>query len=441
MKARRRWAIRRERGKIIRNHNPYMKKVVFGKTSVILLLLAVTLPFTACKKRDTQQVPTSKVSKGTFYIDLYEEGEVEAVRSTIISSPLIPWRYFSGQLKISQIVKNGDEVQAGDTLIIFDPSDVEKSILDYEGRLEIGLAELDQLIAQQQSQMEEMKADLEIAEISHEISQINAEQAEYESQVRKEEIKITLEKADIALQKAKEQVENQRKIQEEDLRQKKMSVDQLRSYLEQAHSALKDLFVMSPTPGIAIIRNNWSTGSQYQVGDQIWTGAPMIELPDLSQLKATVKINEVDIGKISKGLEVEIRPDAFSETVIPGKVTSVANLAVDKDNNNKAKVFPVEVTIEETHKNLAPGMTVSCRILMDKIDDVLYIPIEALHTEGLAEYVYKKRGGNYERVDVVTGQKNNDYVIITEGLSERDEIALIDPFAATESNEETPQEG
>ena len=417
-----------------------MNKVFFRKTNVILLLCAVTISFGACKKKDTQQVPATQVSKGTFYIDLYEEGEVEAVRSTIISSPLIPWRYFSGQLKISQIVKNGAEVQEGDTLIVFDPSDVEKSILDYEGRLEIGLAELDQLIAQQQSQMEEMMADLEIAKISHEISQINAEQAQYESQVKKEEIKINLEKADIALQRAEEQVENQRMIQEEDLRQKQMSVDQLRGYLQQAQDALNDLSVISPTPGIAIIRNNWSTGTQYQIGDQIWTGAPMIELPDLTKLKATVKINEVDISKISRGLEVEIRPDAFSETVIPGKVVSVANLAVDKDNNNKAKVFPVEVLIEGTHKNLAPGMTVSCRILIDKIDDVLYIPIEALHVEGAEEFVYKKRGGDFERVDVVTGQSNNDYVIITEGLSEKDEIALIDPYAVAEQEEDATQE-
>ena len=128
-------------------------------------------------------------------------------------------------------------------------------------------------------------------------------------------------------------------------------------------------------------------------------------------------------------------PDAFSESVFKGKVTSVANLAVDKSRTNKAKVFPVEIVLNETDKRLAPGNTVSCRILVDKIDDVLFIPTEALMNESGFNFVYKKRATGYERVDVEIGQRNNDYVVITKGLAEGDEVALLDPFAAEEGTE------
>lgn len=101
---------------------------------------------------------------------------------------------------------------------------------------------------------------------------------------------------------------------------------------------------------------------------------PLIQLPDLSSLKAIVQINEVDIAKISKGLRVEIRPDAFSDSIFTGKVETIANLAVNKERSSKIKVFPVEILLNETDRNLLPGLTVSCRIIMDKVEDVLYIP-------------------------------------------------------------------
>ena len=66
---------------------------------------------------------------------------------------------------------------------------------------------------------------------------------------------------------------------------------------------------------------------------------PLILLPDLSSLKTTAKINEVDISKIAKGQQVEIKPDAFSDSTFTGKVISVANLAVNKDNESRVK-FP-----------------------------------------------------------------------------------------------------
>ncbi|MDR3060922.1 MAG: HlyD family efflux transporter periplasmic adaptor subunit, partial [Dysgonamonadaceae bacterium] len=191
-------------------------------------------------------------------------------------------------------------------------------------------------------------------------------------------------------------------------------------------------------PGIAIISRNWSSGNKFQIGDQCWSGFPLIQLPDLSALKATVKINEVDIAKITKGLRVEIKPDAFSDSIFQGMVNSVANLAVNKEGSTKIKVFPVEILINGTNENLLPGLTVSCRIILDKIDDVLYIPIDAVKLEGDKQYVYKKTSGGYEKTEVETGANNSDYVVITKGLSEKDKIALIDPFVKEDEKKKEP---
>lgn len=402
-----------------------------------LLLFVSVLTLWSCSSKEEQQVPYTKVVRGTFYIDIYEVGEIEAVNSTNISSPNISWRY--GNLKLTQIVKDGTEVNKGDTLVVFDPSEVHKGIVEAEGSLEISRAELEKLLAQQESDLEELNADFEISKLSHQISKIRFESAVYESDISKKEIELNLEKADIALGRAKEQIDNRIRIQREEVKQKNLSIEQNLSRLNEAHETLSKLFLISPSPGIAIISTNWSSGNKFQIGDQCWSGFPLIQLPDLTSLKATAKVNEVDIAKISKGLKVEIKPDAFSDSIFTGRVNAVANLAVNKSKDSRAKVFPVEILINETNKNLLPGLTVSCRLIIDQIDDVLYIPIEAVNIEGDRHFVYKKTGSGYNKVEVEVGTSNSDYTIITKGLSEKDEVALSLPFEEEETNDKAAE--
>jgi multidrug efflux pump subunit AcrA (membrane-fusion protein) len=299
------------------------------------------------------------------------------------------------------------------------------------------MAELEKMIAQQESDLEELRADYEITRISHEISKIKFEQAEYESDIMKKQIQLNLEKAAIALERAKEQIDNRIKINVEDVKQKKLSIDQDQARLNEANSCLQQLTVTTQSPGIAILQRSWQTGNKFQVGDQVWTGQPLISLPDLSQLKATVKINEVDIAKIVKGLNVEVKPDAFSDSKFSGTVMEVANLAINKEGSTKIKVFPVEIYLNESHKDLLPGLTVSCRIMVDKLEDVLYVPIDAIRAEAGRNFVYKKSGMNFEKIEVETGRSNSDYTIIVSGLYEGDVIALVDPFLEAKTKNET----
>ncbi len=408
--------------------------------TTITCILCLFLLFGCSKKKETHQdrVPEGKVARGTLFLDLYEAGEIEAIQSTHIVAPRISWRY--GNLKITEMVMDGQEVKKGDTLVVFDPSEVLKGIIDAESNLEIANAEYERMLAQHQSDLEDLRASLEVTRISHEISRIRFESSEYESEIRKKEIQLNLDKAEIALQRAREQIENRIKIQHEEVKQKQLSIRRHESDLSEAEETLRQLSVVSPSPGIAIISRNRSSNNKFQIGDQCWGGLPLIQLPDLSSLKAIVQINEVDIAKISKGLRVEIRPDAFSDSIFTGKVETIANLAVNKERSSKIKVFPVEILLNETDRNLLPGLTVSCRIIMDKVEDVLYIPLDALRMEGDRYFVYRKSGNNYQKVEIGTGISNTDFVVVTDGLREGDEIALTDPFLLPADNKK-PESG
>jgi HlyD family secretion protein len=407
----------------------YLVNYLIMNTKILLFLCLVLF---ACKQEVVQKVQTTLVKKGIFLEDLTEEGSVKAVNSINITAPNISFRY--GSLKITSMVSDGTEVNKGDTIIIFDPSEIKKAIITSQQQLEIANAEFEKLKATQQSEIEDLEADLEIARISQEISKINFEQAVYESEVTKKEINLKLETANIALARAKEQIENKKKIQQEDLFQKTLSIKQLSAALDDANRSVNSLFVISPAPGIAILKDNFMTGQKWQVGDQPYSGTALIELPDLNLMMAEVKINEVDITKIKPGLKVEIRPDAYSDTIYSGIIATVANLAQNKDAKTKIKIFPVQIRIEDVTRNLLPGLTVSCKIIISEMNDVLYIPVEAVFKDHGVEFVYVKSGSGFNRKDIVIGSVNTDYVVIKEGLRENEELALSDPFENQEEN-------
>lgn len=400
-------------------------------------LILISILIIACTKKEEKDIPTTKLAQGTFFLDIFETGEIEAINSTSLSSPNISWRY--GNLKITQMVKDGAEVNEGDTLVVFDPSEVKKVVIEAESNLEISKAELEKMKAQHQSDLEELTADLKVTKISREISRLRFESASYEAEIKRKEIALNLEKANIALKRAEEQLENRKKIQIEEVKQKELSIYQDESRLKEAYETLKKLFLVSPSKGIAIINRNWTTDNKFQVGDQCWSGFPLIQLPDMSALKATVNINEVDISKIKKGLNVEIKPDAFSNKTYPGEVVTVANLATNKNNNSSVKVFPVEINLKKAEEKILPGLTVSCRIIVDKIENVNYLPLEAVFNEGDKSYVYKKIGNNYEKLEIETGMSNTDHIIIISGLETGDQVALVNPFAEENKEENNTQ--
>jgi multidrug efflux pump subunit AcrA (membrane-fusion protein) len=402
--------------------------------NAILLLISLLL-LAGCSSKSKNAIQTCKVKKGTFDVEVVETGELSAVNAININSPAMSWRY--GIQKIIKLVEDGAEVKKGDTVIIFDPSEVQKNIADAKADLEIANADLQKLLAEQDLKLDELDADLKTASLSYDISKIEFELASYESEIRKKEIQLNLDRAKLDLEKASQVITNQKKIDIEDINQSKVRIRQLENNVTDANTTMKSLTVTSPANGIAIVRRNWSTGNKFQVGDQTWSGNPMIDLPDLNQLKAIAKINEVDISKIKLKQKSLIRLDAFSDTSFTGSVISIANLAVGKtDKTQKIKVFPVEILINGTSKLLMPGMTVNVKIIVNKIPGVIYIPIEAAFKKDNQDYVFVNTGIKYEKRIIETGQVNNDFVIVNKGLEEGDILALTDPFANKENEKD-----
>ena len=247
------------------------------------IFLLLTILIIGCTSNPKHQIPTQKVEKGEFVISVTETGDLEAVSSKVIAAPRISGRF--GQLKVIKIVEDGSEVKESDELIKFDDAEVLKAIVDNKAELEIAKAELKKKIADQNSTIEDLDADLEIAELSYQISELELEQASYEADIKKREIQLSLKQAKINLEKARQEIKNQKKIHIQEQKKLELKIKQLQNNLQDANDALAKLIVRAPSPGIAIIKENWWSGNKYQVGDQPYAGWPMIGLPDLNKIQ------------------------------------------------------------------------------------------------------------------------------------------------------------
>jgi len=107
-------------------------------------------------------------------------------------------------------------------------------------------------------------------------------------------------------------------------------------------------------------------------------------------------------------------------------VTSVANVGEQRPNSD-AKVFEVKVEVEQSDSTLRPGMTTGNAIETLKVADALFVPLEALGSEGGLSFVYKQAGGRVVKEEVVTGAVNDDEVIIVRGLAADDRVLLSPP--------------
>ena len=110
-------------------------------------------------------------------------------------------------------------------------------------------------------------------------------------------------------------------------------------------------------------RNN-RTREAVKVGDQLWPGQQIVQLPDLTRMKVLTSVNETDIRKVDLKQKVSVRLDAFPDLKFDGRIVTIGHTCYRKNRDSNIKMFDVEVLLEQNHRVLKPGMTASCEFLL-----------------------------------------------------------------------------
>lgn len=161
-------------------------------------------------------------------------------------------------------------------------------------------------------------------------------------------------------------------------------------------------------------------------GATLKTGQPIITIPDMSKLGVEVKIHESNIKKIKLGQKVYITAESVPDKTLVGRVSKVAVLPDSNASrfNPSLKVYPSTIEIEGKHEFLKPGMSAKVEIIVDELEDVTYIPVQAVFLENGEHFVFRRTRDGYERRAVEVGAYNNEYIELKKGIDAGDSVLL-----------------
>ena len=369
---------------------------------------------------------TTTPQSGEFVVDVTTTGELRAKSSVEIRGPQRAREVRLFNLKIQRLIPEGTIVKEGDFVAELDRSEITGRIQDAMLELQQAQSQVTQVSLDSTLTLSQARDNLINLEYALEERQIALDQSIYESPAVQRQAEIDLDKARRQLAQEKKnyvtkvkQAEARMSEVEADLQEEQNEVDKIRSLLTQ-------FTVLAPAQGMIIYRRN-RDGSKVAEGSDISAWDPVVaELPDFTTMESITYVNEVDVQKVTVNQNVEIGLDAIPDKKLSGKVTEVANIGEQRPNSN-SKVYEVIIEISETDSVLRPAMTTSNRIVVNRVEDAMFIPLETIHVQDSSSFVFKRSGLYPVMQEVELGLMNENQVIVHRGLSMDDVVYLTVP--------------
>jgi multidrug resistance efflux pump len=409
---------------------PVKNKVAMKKRNLYLLIslaavLLIIIVYSLVKKKTVLNLE-AEVEKGKFDVVVTVTGELQARNSVNITAPMSILReIYVWQVSIGKIVPEGTLVDSGDFVAQLDETDIQNDLKNIESQIELKQAEIEKAVIDSSLDLRSQRDNIINLRFSVEEAEINVEQSKYESPA-------VIRKAEIDLDKVKREYSQtlsnyKLKVQQAqvNIRQKNVELQRALREKEKILTALNSLIIKAPASGMVVYQKD-RDGSKRTTGSNLMVGrgdVTVATLPDLSSFNSITYVNEIDISKVKKGQPVTIGLDAFPEKKLTGRVFEVANIGEQLPNTD-SKVFEVIVKVNETDPVMRPAMTTSNAILTKTFDDVLFVPLETVHSNDSLTFVYRKNG---TRQLVLLGDANDNDVIIEKGLSAGEKLYLSVP--------------
>lgn len=162
------------------------------------------------------------------------------------------------------------------------------------------------------------------------------------------------------------------------------------------------------------------------------TSAHFITVESTEELTLTLNVDETEISSVAVDQEVEIVANAYEDKTYTGKITKINQIGTYASNGSS---FTATVVFENDG-DLKIGMSASCTITLEKAENVVAVPIEAIQTQGNTKYVIVVNAdGTTSNVTVETGLSNDAYVEIKSGLTGGESIQMIET-TSSDSNQQ-----
>ncbi len=397
-----------------------MKKKVIYAIIVVTVLVLIWVLFS---EKTTNKSIMVNPQLGEFIVSITINGELDAEKSVDVNGPLgLQSINIYEKIKIEDLVPEGTIVDSGDYIGSLDKTVVLNKLKDIDASLEKLNSKINKSKIDSALELRAARDQLINQRYAIEEKKIEFKNSKYEPPTIQRKLEIEVEKAN---RQYKQSIESYNLKREKQINTIQEAVIDHNKYIrkkEQIMLILNDFKVTAPQSGMVIYIKDWG-GNKKVPGTTISPWNPKVaKLPDLSSMQVKSFVNEIDISKVKVGQKVEITVDAFPDKKLVGKTITVANIGEELANSS-AHVFEVEINVDGSDSDLRPAMTTKNTIIINVIDSALYIPLECLHSNDSTVFVYT----NGIKQIIETSENNEDYIVVTKGLTISDEIYLSIP--------------
>jgi HlyD family secretion protein len=376
-------------------------------------------------------VAADKVRRAEFVVSIQTRGEIKSVRSSILTVPQVP------DLQITNLVTPGTPVKAGTVVIEFDRAQQEQNLLERNTAIRAVDSEGKQTQAGHRITNEMDSMNTMTAKYNVERADLEVGKAEILSQIEGEKSKIDLGIANGELKQTQTTADSHVVAQKADLLRLKQKRDKSVRDLQRTNGYLSTMVMRAPSDGIAIVLPNFrsegfgSSTPPFKVGDKVWTGASVIEIPDLTEMRIDLELEEEDRGKVQLGQQIRLKIDAVPDKELIAELDWISPMASLRFRGwPPQKYFPARATLKTLDDRLRPGMSASAEIVLESLPKALMIPQKATFLRDGKPIAYVQKGKEFVPQPIRTGKRNGNDIVIESGLRENDVVALEDPAEA-----------
>lgn len=420
----------------------FRKKWIVAGVLVLLVGGGGTAVVIASKGASAPKQETATVEQGPLEVVVSETGTIEPLTKVEIKSRV------AGQVA-QLLVDVGDRVEKGQLLLKLDTTDMERERARAEADRDMMKARLSMLQAgARPEEIREAEAQLEQADSAYQRAQ-----AEYQrSQAALKAQTITLRDAESARNdfdgaRAQRDAATARLSRlkagsrAEEILEARAQLAKAEVALRAAQDQLDYASIRSPMAG-TVIKRGIEVGEMVSPGVSATAqGTSMLTVADLDRLILKSNLNQIDIGKVTKGLSVEVRVDSAPGKVFVGTIHKVAPAAeASKNSQDSLQTFPVETILKAEAGTptelLKPGMSADLNILVTRKENALYLPVEAVirgkGNEATVTLPAKTPDAKPEVRTITLGLSNDHQIEVVKGLA-KGEAVLIKPASSADN--------
>jgi len=340
-----------------------------------------------------------EVKRGSVKKILLLDGELRAVRSRTI---------FGGSswedVKIVYMPPEGTVVKAGDLVLELDSTNTLNKIKDTDEKIVAAENEIVRVRSQHESALRDLEVELSKLWLTYEQAKLKAKVPnEVVSRREFQDAQLALEKAKTEYENHMNKIEQKKKEQSAELQVKVIEKEKLKVQLDRARSDLDGMKIKAPTDGMVLYNDHWNERRKLQMGDLVWPGWPVEQLPDLTEMEVLAQVNEVDGPRLSIGARAEVKLDSYSDKVIAGEIKDISQTAIKANRMGKAKIFRVTISLDKTLMEIMkPGMSALVSVTIGETPPNLLVSRSTVKFDGESAKVTRIESADARREVAVT---------------------------------------